>query len=174
MSLVLIGKGLVVGAVAASALVAGGHTTQAADSSTASGQGVVCHRLLRHAPDQLKQDLRAARKLPEGEQRHTAVKAVRKEALAGHYGAKVRTVAEQRKQQRKHWRTNAPAQLKQDLRTARKLPAGDTRKAAVQTVRQSALDGTYGDTVKQRLEHRKAHREACQAQRQERKSQRQS
>lgn len=177
MSVVLIGKGLVVGAVAAGALVAGGHTAQSTDSPTAATSAqtsTVCHRLHRHAPAQLKQELRAAHKQPKGPQRRAALKVIRKAALAGHYGATVQKVAEHRTQQRAHWRHNAPAQLKQDLRAARKLPAGEARMAARQKIRQSALDGTYGATVQQRLEHRKAHRDACQAQRKERKSQQQS
>ncbi|MEP6817876.1 MAG: hypothetical protein ABI873_20245 [Marmoricola sp.] len=167
MSFVIIGKGLVVAAVAATALVAGGHTPHPATDAAGSPADakVVCHRLLQHAPARLKTDLRAARKLPKGEERRAAVRSIHKNALAGGYGTKVRSFVEHRKQRRAHWLKNAPAQLRQDLRSALKQPAGDQRKAALAKVWQSALGGSYGDQVQRRAQHRMVHHEACRAQR---------
>ncbi|MDQ6641020.1 MAG: hypothetical protein M3Y66_00795 [Actinomycetota bacterium] len=175
MSIVIIGKGLAVGVVAVTALLAGGttqHATPDAAASTSSAKAA-CHGLFRHAPAALKKDLRAARQLPKGVERRAALKKIRKGALAGQYGAKVQQIAEHRKQRRAHWLKQAPAQLRQDLKAAVQLPAGAQRKAAVQAVWQSALDGTYGQKMQQRAQHRKAHHDACQAQRQQRRSDKQ-
>lgn len=175
MSIVIIGKGLVVGAVAATALVAGNATPHTpADASSADAK-VACHRFAAHAPDELKKDLAAARKLPKGDERRSAVKKIHKDALGGHYGKAVQTFAQHRKEQRKLERKKlveqAPAQLRADIKAARKHPA-DQRRAAILKVWKSALDGTYGDSVQQlvkkRVEHRKEHRAECKAQREER------
>lgn len=176
MSILIIGKGLVAGAVAVTALVAGSGTPHAAvDARGAAASGdakVVCHRLWKNAPADLRKDLRALRALPQGDERRAAAKKIRKDALAGHYGSKVQAVAEHRKLRRAHWLRNAPDQLKQDLKAAAQKPAGSERRAALTEVWQSALEGTYGDQVQQRAEKRKAHHETCKAQREERRASR--
>jgi len=181
MGIVVIGKVLAGGALAATTVVAGiGSTHSATTPTTGTDSTVACHRLLKAAPAELKNDLAAARKLPKGgDARHAALKGIRKDALHGDYGTKVQTFAEHRKELRKRARKalleQAPEQLRQDLKAARKQPA-EQRRAAIQKVRKSALDGTYGKPVQQllekRAENRKAHHQTCRAQRQERKAQR--
>ena len=57
-----------------------------------------------------------------------------------------------------------PKDLRQDLRAVHQLPA-DQRRTARQGIRDKVLAGGYGKPAQQRLEKRKAHREACRTQR---------
>lgn len=138
-------------------------------SSTASSEGpstpdqVTCHRKLRKLPAELRSDVRTARKLPVG-QRGPALRKIRLKALHGDYGTRAQTWSVHRIRHRARIAAHLPRDLREDLRAAHQLPAGQ-RRTARQGIREKVRSGGYGKPAQQRLEKRKAHRATCRAQR---------
>ena len=129
-------------------------------------------------PAALKADLKAAHELPAGPERQAALAQIRKDALAGKYGADVQKFAQKRAEKRAekrpemlgrkggadrgehrgNLREQMPAALRADLEAVRDLPAGD-RMAAMQQIRKDALAGKYGADV-QKFAQKRAEKRA--------------
>lgn len=103
-------------------------------------------------PEQLRNDLKAARALPAGAERKAAFETIKNEALDGHYGTEVQTWAKNAGARLHGWFDRAPAALKQDVRAALQQPAGSAREAALKNVADKAAAGDYGTVVKDRAE----------------------
>lgn len=141
----------------------------ASASSTAPSTGPstphrsTCHGRLEKLPDDLRSDLRAARKVPVG-QRGPALRKIRLKALHGDDGTQAQRWSVHRIRHQARIAAHLPKDLRQDLRAVHHLP-GDQRRAARQGIRDKVLSGGYGKPAQQRLEKRRAHRAACHAQR---------
>lgn len=125
-----------------------------------SAEGLPCGALRKLLPEELKADLKSVRDLPAGEERLAAIRRIAQDARLGEYGTTVEKLAEKRLDHRKERWQRLPADLQADLRELRTTPA-DERKAAVEKIRKSALDGEYGAKVQQFAERLQEHREAC-------------
>lgn len=147
-----VGIGVGVATVAAVALGVGTAATAATPTPSASASsatastGVPFRAISAHAiraqygsvPSALATDLKALTG-KAGDDRRRAVEAIEQKALAGTYGATVKTAATEA---RDAWKA-APAAMRHDLRAARKA-SRDDRGKALAAVAAKALGGTYG------------------------------
>lgn len=109
-------------------------------------------RLWLALPKQLRADLEAAKKLPAGDQRNAALKAVVDKAAKGAYGDKAQKVAERiQKRDGKGWE-KLPDALRTDLLAVLNADAGKATLDAAATVVDKAAAGTYGDVAKKAVE----------------------
>ena len=95
--------------------------------------------------------MKAARQL-EGQARADAVKKVAADAKAGKYGDKIEKRFDHREAHRAAIFALLPDDLQADLTKLRAMEPGDDRKAFRDEIRQKALDGGYGDKVKEAAE----------------------
>lgn len=132
----------------------------------------------KHAPEQLRADVKEARqKLRDSDatgadkraERRTAVSRIRDGLADGTYGAKLEERATKRGAAAEERRADRPAQLRTDLAALKKMDAGASRKAAAAKIREARLAGSYGAEVKERAVKHQARKDACQEQRQDRK-----
>lgn len=145
------------GLLTTSSLFAG--AAPGAGDDTGDGPRVPCGAVWSQLPQDLRDDLTAVRDLPAGE-RAEALRAVRRDALDGDYGPRVQRFAERRDERVRAVRRAMPAELRQDLREARRLD-GDARADAYDEIRVDALGGEYGERVQQVATAVQERREAC-------------
>ena len=100
--------------------------------------------------------MKAARQL-KGQARVDAVKKVTADAKAGRYGDKIEKRFDRRADRRAAVFALLPDELQADLRKLRAMEPGDERKAYRDDIRQKALDGGYGDKVREAAEKLKGH-----------------
>ncbi|MBZ5739115.1 hypothetical protein [Nocardioides mangrovi] len=146
------------GVVATGATLAGAHATTTS-TPQADAPTIACGAVWDRLPDALQDDLAALRGLSPAE-RTKAVRAIRKDALAGEYGDRVQSIAERRVGHRAEVWKRLPADLRHDLREARQADPAD-RAAAVDEIRTNALAGEYGDRVQTIAERLADRRDAC-------------
>jgi hypothetical protein len=113
-------------------------------------------------PEELQADLKELRDLPP-EERLTAAKEIRADALAGEYGEAVQRWSERRDERRDWVRARMPRELKRDLAQAWKLPV-DERRDAFLEIRDDALEGDYGRKVERVAKQLQERREECRSQ----------
>lgn len=145
--------GVAVGAGLALALGTGGLAADAATTpapvSTSSASCSFGEHLVsawRGAPAGLRADLKSARALKPGTERHDALKKIRAKALDGGYGAGVEARAEWRKDHRGEKLRPLPANLKADLRTLHSTPTSG-KVAEAEKIAETAVAGGYGATI---------------------------
>ena len=95
--------------------------------------------------------MKAARQL-KGQARADAIKQVAADAKAGKYGDKIEKRFDRRDAHRAAIFALLPDDLQADLTKLRAMEPGDDRKAFRDEIRQKALDGGYGDKVKEAAE----------------------
>ncbi len=95
--------------------------------------------------------MKAARKL-KGQERVDALKKVAADAEAGKYGDRIEKRADRRADRRAAVFALLPDELQADLTKLRAMAPGDERKAYRKEIRDKALDGGYGDKVKEAAE----------------------
>lgn len=105
---------------------------------------------------ELRKDLNAAREL-KGQARKDAIKEIRADARAGKYGDKIEKRFDRRADRRAAVFALLPDELQADLTKLRAMEPGDDRKAFRDDIRQKALDGGYGDKVKEAAEKLQEH-----------------
>lgn len=146
------------GAAAALALtVAGIALVPTAASASVPTDGVTecsvppgAAALWQRMPEELQQDLRDLRSIPDGE-RADAARVIRDDALAGEYGAEVQDRAERLRDLRLLRWSAAPEELRADLKEVRAADATE-RAALRQAVVDRALAGEYGEGAQRRAE----------------------
>lgn len=148
---------LVVGGLATGAAALG--VPGAPSLPSADGPLIPCGAIFQRLPEALQDDLAELEAMSPAERRD-ALRSIRREALSGGYGDRVQQFAERRDERRAEVLRRLPAELRQDLREARRLPA-DQQAAAYAAIRDRALAGDYGDRVQQGAERVKERREAC-------------
>ena len=144
------------GLVTTSSLFAGAAPST---GSAEDGPKVPCGAVWAQLPEELQSDLLAVRELPVGEKAR-ALRAIRRDALDGHYGDRVERFADRRHERIRAIRRALPAEMKADLREARQLP-GDERLDAYRDIRDGALAGDYGERVQEVAVKVRQRREAC-------------
>jgi hypothetical protein len=147
------------GLVTAGLLATTSLFTGAVPGADDAGPRVPCGAVWSTLPADLRTDLTAARKLPDGERR-AALRSIRQDALDGEYGDRVQQIAERRHERVRAVRQLLPADLASDLREARDL-TGETRVDAYEAIRDGALAGEYGDRVQRVAEAVQERREEC-------------
>jgi hypothetical protein len=150
---------LAAAALTATTTVAGLSVTAAAHDSVARSAPLTCAELWDRLPDQLQDDITAARSLAPQEQ-HRAMWAIRRAALRGVYGERVERLAEARRERRRELWAGFPEQLRQDLRDAWSLPFEEQRQA-MRVIRSAALRGGYGEEVQALAEAREQWLSTC-------------
>jgi hypothetical protein len=120
---------------------------------------VPCGAVWNRLPADLKADLEAIEDLPDAE-KPAAIRAIKEDAVAGEYGAKVARAAERMEDRRDRALDRLPEDLRADLEALRALPDED-KVAAAQELRTDALAGEYGDRVQTFAERMQQRREAC-------------
>ncbi len=145
------------GLLTTSSLFAGATPTTASDD----GPLVPCGAIWSQLPEDLQADLAAVRELPVGE-KAAALRAIRRDARDGDYGARVQRFAERRSERLRAIRRALPAEMRADLREARRL-AGEDRLDAYREIRAGALAGEYGERVQEVAVKVQERREACRA-----------
>ncbi len=146
--------------VGGSMLVGAAAGTPSAADSASSQVTRPCGALLKKLPADLRADLAAARKLPAGGQRLSALRKIAQDARSGAYGDQVQRLAERRLAHRGEIWKRLPAGLRSDLKALRSM-SPEERMAAVKDIRKSALAGDYGAKIQQFAEHRQQRREEC-------------
>lgn len=104
---------------------------------------------------EMRKDLKAARAL-DGQARKDAIRKIHTDAKAGKYGAKIEKHLGKRADHRAAVFALLPDELQGDLKKLRSADKGD-RKAMRADIRAKALDGGYGDKVKEAAEKLKDH-----------------
>lgn len=127
--------------------------------STDDGPRIPCGAVWSQLPEGLRADLTAVRALPDG-QKAAALREIRRDALDGDYGDRVRRFAERRHERVRAVRRALPKDLRTDLRDARRL-TGEDRADAYRDIRAGALAGEYGERVQEVATTVKERREAC-------------
>ena len=97
---------------------------------------------------ELREDVNRLRGL-EGEERWDARRQLHEDARDGKYGERVEDRFDRRADHRAAFFALLPDELKTDLKEAREIDDLDDRRAALQDVREKALDGDYGENVKE-------------------------
>jgi len=123
------------------------------------GPRVPCGAVWSQLPEDLQADLTAVRELPVGEKAE-ALRALRRDALDGDYGARVQRFAERRDARVRAIRRALPDEMRSDLREALRL-TGDDRVDAYRAIRDGALAGEYGEPVQEVAVAVQERREAC-------------
>lgn len=117
------------------------------DAGTEDGPRIPCGAVWSRLPEDLRADLTTVRELPVGE-RAAALRDIRRDALEGDYGDRVRELAERRVERLRAIRRALPDELRADLREARSL-SGEERVEAYRAIRDAALAGEYGERVQE-------------------------
>lgn len=133
---------LVAGAVLATVTVVGvtaASAAPAADPTAVDELVVPCGAIWKRLPQELRDDLKAVRDLPDAE-KPAAIREIRAGALDGEYGEQVAAAAERIKERRARLFTRLPEELQADLEALKALP--DAEKVAYATeIRADALAG---------------------------------
>ena len=153
------GRTLAAVALAATTLMAGLAAPAAAAGERPLSAPMSCTELWESLPQQMKDDLAAARSL-DGEAQRRAMRAIRLAALRGVYGERVEDLAEARRDKRRELWEAAPEQLKEDVLAARSLPFEEQRRA-MWVIRRAALHGVYGEQVQAVAEARRDWLKTC-------------
>lgn len=148
----VVGGALALGTTAASAATPVVATSQAAPTpaATAGAQKTTAKECFAKVPKSFREALRTLAKADAAKQPQMRADLV-KAALAGTYGAEIKTRAE-------HVATeisDAPATLQSDLKATDAL-AGKDRTTALHKIYDDALKGTYGDAVQKHAKAVKA------------------
>ena len=139
------GRTLAAVALAAATLMTGLSVPATAAGEKALSAPMTCTELWESLPQQMKDDITAARSLDDEAQRR-AMLVIRRAALRGVYGDRVEELAEARRDKRLALWKAAPQQLKEDVLAARSLPFEEQRRA-MWVIRRAALRGVYGEKV---------------------------
>ena len=153
------GRTLAAVALAATTLMAGLAAPAAAAGERPLSAPMSCTELWESLPQQMKDDLAAARSL-DAEAQRRAMRAIRLAALRGVYGERVEDLAEARRDKRRELWEAAPEQLKEDVLAARSLPFEEQRRA-MWVIRRAALRGVYGEQVQAVAEARRDWLRTC-------------
>lgn len=147
------------GTLVSAASVVGLTTLATNDSSGPDEPRIPCGAVWNRLPADLKADLEAAGDLPDPD-KPAAIRAIKDDAVAGEYGAKVARAAERLQDRRARALDRLPDDLRADLEALRALP-DEEKVAAVQELRADALAGDYGDQVQTYAERMQQRRDAC-------------
>jgi hypothetical protein len=153
---------ILTGAVVSAVSVVGLTTLATGPSSSTVGADdlqVPCGAVWNHLPADLRDDIEAVEALPDAE-KPAAIRAIRADALAGDYGAKVARAAERIQERRARVVEQLPEELQADLEALRALP-DQAKVAAARELRADALAGEYGDKVQGFAERMQKRRETC-------------
>jgi hypothetical protein len=120
---------------------------------------VPCGAVWNRLPADLKADVEAVEDLPDAE-KPAAIRAIKEDAVAGEYGAKVARAAERMQDRRERVLGHLPEDLQADLEALRALPDED-KVAAAKELRADALAGEYGDKVQTFAERMQQRRDVC-------------
>jgi len=97
---------------------------------------------------ELREDVKELRGL-EGEERRDAMRQLHEDARDGKYGERIDGRFERHADHREAFFALLPDELQADLKEAREIDDADDRKEALQDIHQKALDGDYGEKVKE-------------------------
>ena len=97
---------------------------------------------------ELREDVKELRGL-EGEERRDAMRQLHEDARDGKYGEHVEGRFERRADHREAFFALLPDELQADLKEAREIDDADDRRAALKDIHEKALDGDYGEKVKE-------------------------
>jgi len=153
---------ILTGTVVSAVSVVGLTTLATGPSGSTTGPGdlrVPCGAVWNRLPADLREDIKAVEDLPDAE-KPAAIRAIREDALAGEYGAKVARAAERIQERRARVVEQLPEDLQADLEALRALP-DEAKVDAAKELRADALAGEYGEQVQafaERMQHR---REVC-------------
>jgi hypothetical protein len=153
---------ILTGTVVSAVSVVGLTTLATGPSDPTTGSGdlrVPCGAVWNRLPADLREDIKAVEDLPDAE-KPAAIRAIREDALAGEYGARVARAAERMQDRRARALEQLPEDLQADLEALKALPDED-KVAAAQELRADALAGEYGDKVQTFAERMQQRREAC-------------
>jgi hypothetical protein len=153
------GRTLAAAALAATTMMAGLTLPAAAAGEQPLSAPMSCTELWESLPQQMKDDITAARSLDDEAQRR-AMRVIRLAALRGAYGDRVEELAEARRDKRRELWEAAPEQLKDDVLAARSLPFEEQRRA-MWVIRGAALRGVYGEQVQAVAEARRDWLKTC-------------
>lgn len=153
------GRTLATLALAAATLMAGLAVPAVAAGQQSLSAPMSCTDLWESLPQQMKDDIAAARTL-DGESQRRAMWVIRRAALRGVYGDRVEDLAEARRDKRLELLAAAPEQLKEDVLAALALPFEEQRRA-MWVIRRAALDGVYGEQVQAVAEARRDWLKTC-------------
>lgn len=120
---------------------------------------VPCGAVWNRLPADLRADISAVGELPDAE-KPAAIRAIREDALAGEYGARVARAAERMQDRRADVLARLPEDLQADLEALRALP-DEAKVDAAKELRADALAGEYGEQVQTFAERMQARRETC-------------
>jgi hypothetical protein len=153
---------ILTGTVVSAVSVVGLTTLATGPSGSTTGAGdlrVPCGAVWNRLPADLREDIQAVEDLPDAE-KPAAVRAIREDALAGGYGAKVARAAERIQNRRARAVERLPEDLQADLEALRALP-DEAKVDAAKELRADALGGEYGEQVQAFAERMQRRREAC-------------
>lgn len=150
---------LITGTLVSATSVVGLTTLSTHGPSAPDELKVPCGAVWNRLPADLKADIKAVEDLPDSE-KPAAIRAIREDAVAGEYGAKVARAAQRMQDRRDRAFDRLPEDLQADLEALRALPDED-QVAAAQELRTDALAGEYGDKVRAFAERMQQRREAC-------------
>lgn len=153
------GRTLAAVALATTTLMAGLALPAVAADEKALSAPMSCTELWESLPQQMKDDISAARSLDDEAQRR-AMLVIRRAALRGVYGDRVEDLAQARRDKRLELWKVAPEQLKEDVLAARSLPFEEQRRA-MWVIRRAALRGVYGEQVQAVAEARRDWLKTC-------------
>lgn len=153
------GRTLATVALAATTLLAGLAVPAVGAGERSLSAPMSCTELWESLPQQMKDDITAARSL-DSEARRRAMWVIRSAALRGVYGDRVEDLAQARRDKRLELWAVAPEQLKEDVRAALSLPFEEQRRA-MWVIRRAALHGVYGEQVKAVAEARRDWLKTC-------------
>ncbi len=150
---------ILAGTIVSAASVVGLTTLSTDRTSGPDELRAPCGAVWDRLPAELRSDLEAVEDLPDAE-KPAAVRAIREDALAGEYGAKVARAAERIQDRRARALGHLPEDLQADIEALRSLP-DEEKVAAAQGLRADAVAGEYGDRVQAFAERMQQRREAC-------------
>ena len=153
------GRTLAAIVLAATTLMAGLTMPATAAGEKPPSAPMSCTELWEALPQQMKDDITAARSL-DAEAQRRAMRVIRLAALRGVYGDRVEELAQARRDKRRELWEAAPDGLKQDVLAARSLPFEEQRRA-MWVIRRAALHGVYGEQVQAVAEARRDWLKTC-------------
>ena len=153
---------ILTGTVVSAVSVVGLTTLATGPSGSTAGPDdlrVPCGAVWNRLPADLQEDIKAVAALPDAE-KPAAVRAIREDALAGEYGARVARAAERIQDRRSRVLEQLPEELQADLEALRALP-DEEKVAGAKELRAGALAGEYGEKVQAFAERMQDRRDAC-------------
>ena len=146
MRLHLIAATVVTAALLSTGTIAASAATTAPTSSPVAGDCQFGQRLeaaWKFLPAELRTDLRTLKELPAGADRAEEARGIRDRALAGDYGPRAQSRAEQAQERRIRVVAGFPAELQADLDELKASAPGERQELAKE-IADTALAGGYG------------------------------